>query len=74
MTYQSRAIRSQSQKIMKFVKIVVYFELKLQPDVLILLTAFYELVLSLNLFSKAKMHQYGAAGTQGLNNQHFVSI
>ena len=36
------------------------------PDLLTLSTTFYDFSVSLNLFAKAEMRQFGASGTEGL--------
>ena len=79
MTSQSRAIRSQSRKIVKLVKISFFlndkstcnltdvsapiYDRKKPPDLLRLSTAFHDHTVSRKLFSNAELHQFGVSGT-----------
>ena len=45
---------------------------KTTPDLLTLLTTFYEVSVSFNRFSKTEMRQFGASGTDGLTNIFFI--
>ena len=65
MTSQTRAIRSESKKIVKFVKfrLLISFNFGGTCD-LIDVPAFYDVSGSCNLLSKAEMRQFGASGNQ----------
>ena len=43
---------------------------KPRPDLLTLCTTFYDLSVSRNFFSKAKIRQFGESGTEGLKEQN----